>query len=154
MPARRYSNTARLFHWAIAGLILFQVPLAYYMTDLPLGPDMLKSYALHKSIGITIFALSALRLAWRWISPPPALPDTMSANQQRLAWLTHALLYLVTFAMPLTGWLSSSAANFPVSLWGWFTLPNLVAGTHTWYFFIVDHQCNTSNIVTQTYTVP
>ncbi len=33
------------------------------------------------------------------------------------------------------------------------TLPNLPAGTHTWYFFIVDHQCNTSNVVTRTYTV-
>ena len=48
-------------------------------------------------------------------------------SKKSLAWLTHALLYLVTFAMPLTGWLSSSAANFPVSLWGWFTLPDLVA---------------------------
>ena len=127
MPDRKYSSPARFLHWTIAGLILFQVPLAYYMIDLPLGPDKLESYALHKSVGLSIFALSAVRLAWRWISPPPPLPDTLTPVQQRVAWLTHALLYLVTFAMPLTGWLSSSAANFPVSLWGWFTLPDLVA---------------------------
>lgn len=126
-PDRRYSNLARLFHWTIAGLILCQVPLAYYMIDLPLSPDKLASYALHKSIGITIFSLSAVRLAWRWIHPPPPLPATLSSTQQRAARLTHWVLYLVVFAMPMTGWLSSSAANFPVSLFGWFTLPDLVA---------------------------
>lgn len=124
---RRYSNLARLFHWTVAGLILFQIPLAYYMIDLPLSPDKLESYALHKSIGITIFGLSATRLAWRWIHPPPSLPASLSGNQQRLARLTHWLLYLVVFAMPLAGWLSSSAANFPVSFFGWVTLPDLVA---------------------------
>ena len=107
-------------------LVLFQVPLAYYMIDLPLSPDKLESYALHKSIGITIFGLSALRLAWRCIRPAPALPVSLAPYQRRLAWLTHATLYLVVFAMPLTGWLSSSAANFPVSVFGAFTLPNLV----------------------------
>jgi len=124
---RRYSKLAKLFHWTVAGLILFQIPLAYYMIDLPLSPDKLESYALHKSIGITIFTLSAARLAWRWIHPPPSLPASLNSNQRRLARLTHWLLYLVVFAMPVTGWLSSSAANFPVSLYGWFTLPNLVA---------------------------
>jgi mono/diheme cytochrome c family protein len=34
------------------------------------------------------------------------------------------------------------------------TLPDLPSGTHTWYFFIVDHQCNTSNIIPVSYTVP
>ena len=127
MSERRYSNPARLLHWSVAVLILFQVPLAYYMIDLPLGPAKLESYALHKSIGLTIFGLSAARLAWRWIHPPPALPDGLVTYQRRLAYLTHVTLYVVTFAMPLTGWLSSSAANFPVSLFGWFTLPDLVA---------------------------
>ena len=60
MPDRRYSAPARIFHWLIAGMILFQVPLAYYMIDLPLGPEKLERYALHKSIGLTIFALSAV----------------------------------------------------------------------------------------------
>lgn len=127
MPARRYSSIARLFHWSIAGLILCQFPLAYYMTDLPLGPTKLENYALHKSIGMTIFGLTAARLAWRWIRPPPAFPAGVPGYQRRLAGFTHAALYVLTFAMPLTGWLSSSAANFPVSIFGWITLPNLVA---------------------------
>ena len=128
MPAteRRYNQTARLFHWLIAGLILYQVPLAYYMIGLPLSPDKLGSYALHKSIGLSIYTLSACRLAWRVLRPAPPLPPTLGTGQRMLARLTHGWLYVVTFSMPLTGWLSSSAANFPVSLFGWFTLPDLV----------------------------
>jgi cytochrome b561 len=127
VPQRRYTGVARLFHWSIAGLILFQVPLAYYMIDLPLSPAKLENYALHKSIGLTILALTAARLGWRWLKPPPPLPASLSVTQRRLAKLTHAVLYVITFAMPLTGWLGSSAANFPVSVFGWFTMPDLVA---------------------------
>ena len=61
---RRYSNPARLFHWTVAGLILFQIPLAYYMIDLPLSPDKLESYALHWTDSIRetflIFTISRL----------------------------------------------------------------------------------------------
>ena len=123
----RYSGPAKFFHWLVAALILFQIPLAYYMIGLPLSPDKLESYALHKSVGISIFTLSALRLAWRFVRPPPPLSGDIAAWQASLARLAQWLLYGITFAMPLTGWLSSSAANFPVSLFGWFTLPNLVA---------------------------
>jgi cytochrome b561 len=124
---RQYTAPARLFHWVIAGLILYQIPLAYYMIGLPLSPDKLGSYALHKSIGISIFAVSAARLAWRWLRPPPPLPANLGPATRRVGAFTHGLLYCLTFAMPLVGWLSSSAANFPVSPFGWFTLPNLVA---------------------------
>ncbi len=126
-PRQRFSLPAQLFHWLIAGLILFQVPLAWYMIDLPVSPDKLASYALHKSIGITILGLSCCRLAWRWLRPPPPLPAGMRLLERALARLTHAGLYLLSFAMPLSGWLNSSAANFPVSVFGLFTLPNLVA---------------------------
>jgi len=123
----RYGLTAQGFHWLVAGLILFQVPLAYYMIGLPLSPAKLESYALHKSIGLSIFAIAALRLAWRWLHRPPPLPPGTPDWQAALARLVQWLLYAILFAMPLTGWLSSSAANFPVSLFGWFTLPDLVA---------------------------
>ncbi|MGI9329527.1 MAG: cytochrome b [Gammaproteobacteria bacterium] len=126
-PDRQYTALARCFHWVIAGLILYQIPLAYYMIALPLSPDKLGSYALHKSIGISIFAISTARLAWRWLRPPPPLPGNVGPATRRAGALTHGLLYCLTFALPLVGWLSSSAANFPVSLFGWFTLPDLVS---------------------------
>ena len=122
----KFSAPSQLFHWVVAGLVFFQIPLAYYMISLPVSPDKLATYALHKSMGMTIFTLTACRLAWRWIKPPPPLPAAMPRLEQRLAHLNHGVLYFITFAMPITGWLSSSAANFPVSVFRLFTLPNLV----------------------------
>jgi cytochrome b561 len=124
---RGYGAAARAFHWTVATLLLLQIPLAWYMTGQTLGPDKLGNYALHKSVGILIFAVTAARLAWRLTHPAPPLPPGTPGWQRFAARLTQALLYFLMFAMPLTGWLNSSAANFPVSVFGWFTLPNLVA---------------------------
>jgi cytochrome b561 len=122
-----YSTPAKAFHWLAAALVLFQVPLAFYMESLPISPDKLETYALHKSIGMTIFTLTAARLAWRLISPPPAMPPGTPGWQSIVARTTHWAMYFILLAMPLTGWLSSSAANFPVSVFGLATLPDLVA---------------------------
>lgn len=120
-----YRWPAITLHWLVAGLILLQIPLAYYMIGLPLSPDKLGAYAWHKSLGLCIFGLSAIRLAYRLLRhPPPPLPGPRW--QLTAAAISHGILYFVTFAMPLSGWLNSSAANFPVSLFGWITLPDLV----------------------------
>lgn len=130
-PIRKFNPLSQFFHWVIAALLLFQVPLAYYMINQPLSPDKLGNYALHKSIGITIFTLAALRLAWRWLRPAPPLPRSMAPWERTAARVTHGLLYFLLFAMPITGWFSSSAANFPVSVFKLFTLPNLVPEDET-----------------------
>lgn len=124
--AHAYGTLARTFHWGIAGLLLLQVPLAFYMTDQPLGPDKLGNYATHKSIGLLIFSVMALRLAWRLGHPAPLLPAGIPAWQRLGARLTHVLMYALLFLMPVTGLLRSQAANFPVSFFGWFTVPAIV----------------------------
>ena len=126
-PAPAWNAVTRAFHWGIAALLLVQVPLAWYMTDLPLGPDKLGKYALHKSLGVLLFCLMALRLAWRLTHPAPPLPAGTPGWQRAAARLTQGLLYFAVLAMPVTGWLNSSAANFPVSVFGLFTLPDLIA---------------------------
>jgi cytochrome b561 len=127
-PARSaaWGAVARTFHWGVALLLLVQIPLAWYMVEQPLGPAKLGNYALHKSVGMVIFTVTALRLAWRTLHPAPPLPPGTPGWQRGAARLTQGLLYFFMFAMPLTGWLNSSAANFPVSVFGLFTLPNLV----------------------------
>ncbi|MEO8225221.1 MAG: cytochrome b/b6 domain-containing protein [Gammaproteobacteria bacterium] len=132
MPARHtdgtvaYGTAARIFHWAVAALLLLQVPLAFYMVDQPLGPDKLGNYATHKAIGLLIFAVTALRLAWRVTHPSPLLPANVPGWQRLGARATQLLLYALMFLMPVTGLLRSQAANFPVSFFGWFTVPTLV----------------------------
>jgi len=127
MPAANtYGAVARSFHWAIAALLLLQIPLAFFMQGQPLGPDKLANYATHKSVGLLVFTVTALRLAWRLTHPAPALPAGTPGWQRFVARLTQLLLYALMFLMPVTGLLRSQAANFPVSFFGLFTLPTVV----------------------------
>jgi cytochrome b561 len=131
MPIRnsitRWGSVAQLLHWLIVVLIAIQVTLALIADDLPLGMKKLAMLARHKSVGITILALAVIRLIWRWANPThPALPGTLKPYERVLANFTHAALYILLFAMPLSGWMMSSARGFPVSWFGWVQLPDFV----------------------------
>ena len=123
---RRYGAVAKTFHWLTVALFIATFWIAWSMVDLPLGPEKFELYNLHKSIGVSILALTVLRLIWRWISPPPALPTDMSATAQNLARLGHGALYVAIFVQIAVGLGHSWAANFPVVVFGLFTLPSLV----------------------------
>jgi cytochrome b561 len=129
MPARnspvRYGTVAQALHWVIVGLLVVQVTLGRIADELPLGLEKLVTLARHKSFGITILALAAIRLAWRWFDPPPPEPP-MPKWQLAAARLNHRALYVILFAMPLSGWLMSSASNIPVSWFGLVQLPDFV----------------------------
>jgi len=122
----KFSFTTRLLHWAIAAFLLIQIPLAWYMTDLPLGPDKFAKYALHKSFGMVLFSLAVARLIWAIIGKRPQLPPDTKPFEKILAKATQGLLYLVVIVMPISGWVMSSAANVPVTVFGILALPNLV----------------------------
>ena len=122
----RYTIPAIAFHWLLALLITGSFAFGLYMVDLPFSPARLKQYNWHKWAGITILALSALRLLWRLSHRPPALDASTPAWQANASHATHGLLYLLFFAAPLAGWAYSSAAGFPVVYFGLFQLPDLV----------------------------
>lgn len=124
--ANRYSATAIALHWGGALLIFAAFPLGLYMVDLPLSPDKLKLYSYHKWIGVTVFLLVAIRLAWRATHTPPALPPDMPAWQRRASSIAHGLLYALMGAIPLSGWLMSSAKGFQTVWFGVLPLPDLV----------------------------
>jgi cytochrome b561 len=126
MQIERYGAVAQALHWLIAAMIFVMLGLGYYMEDLPLGTRKLELYGIHKSIGLTIALLAALRLAWRLLNPPPPLPASMKPWERKAAHGVHALLYLMLFVQPLVGFLQSNAANFPVVLWGFVPLPPLI----------------------------
>src|SRR3546814_3611041 len=88
--------------------------------------DLIKNYALYKSIGISVLALVLLRLVWRlFAGPAPVAPGPRW--QQRAAAITHVGLYALMLAIPLSGWAFNSASNFALRWFGWFNLPRLVA---------------------------
>jgi cytochrome b561 len=125
-PLGRYTRVAQLLHWVIAALIVTQFALAWSAEDLPLGMHKLALLARHKSFGMTLLMLGVLRLVWRFMNPPPALPARMSPVERAAALATHGAFYFLLFAMPLSGWLMSSAKNYSVSWFGKFTWPNLI----------------------------
>jgi len=124
--AARYTRTAVTLHWLLAVGIVGLFSFGLYMSSLPFSPQRLRYYNWHKWAGITVLLLSAIRLAWRMTHPAP-LEVTMVRWQRRMARATHALLYALSFAVPLAGWMYSSAAGFPVVLFAVLPLPDIVS---------------------------
>lgn len=122
----RYTTTAIALHWLVALLIFAAFPLGVYVADLAFSPLKLKLLSYHKWLGVTIFLLTVARLAWRATHTPPPLPATIPLWQQRAAHVLHYLLYVLLLAIPLSGWLMSSAKGFPVVYLGLVQLPDLV----------------------------
>jgi cytochrome b561 len=122
---QRYTRAAIALHWLTAILVVANLLLGISMVGLPISPRKLHWYLWHKSIGITIFALTSGRLAWRALHrPPPPVP--MPSWQRRAAVVSHALLYVLLFITPISGWIYSSATGVQVVYLGTFPLPNLV----------------------------
>lgn len=119
----RYDRLAVLLHWLVAALIVAAFALGVVMVDIPgITPTKLKYFSWHKWLGVTVLALVAVRLLWRlWRGAPPAV--AMPAWQQRAASAMHALLYLLMFAVPLSGYFYSLAAGVPVVYLGLLPLP-------------------------------
>ncbi len=129
-PATRYSRTAIVLHWVLGLAILGLFGVGLYMTSLPFSPARLKLYNWHKWAGITLLALSVVRLLWRATHRPPALPASIA--QAMPAWQhwahhgTHYAMYALFFLVPLIGWAYSSAAGFPIVVFGVLPLPDFV----------------------------
>ena len=121
-----YTPVAKGLHWLMAVLILGLLALGIYMSDLPLSPQKLELYSWHKWFGVTVFLLLWLRLAWRVTHRPPALPETLSAPMRLAAHAGHAALYLLMLAIPLSGWLMSSAKGFQTVWFGVLPIPDLL----------------------------
>jgi cytochrome b561 len=130
LPVVRYTPVAIVLHWVLGLSILGMFGVGVYMTDLPFSPWRLKLYNWHKWAGVTILALSVLRLLWRLTHRPPALPQVvalgMPAWQTRAHHATHHVMYALFFIVPLIGWAYSSAAGFPIVWFGQIPLPDLL----------------------------
>ena len=103
MSTERYNNTAIALHWLIALLIFIAFSLGLYMSDLKLSPTKLQLFSYHKWIGVTVFVLAVVRVVWRAKNPPPVLPDSISRLQQLGSHIVHGFLYVLLFAVPISG---------------------------------------------------
>jgi cytochrome b561 len=116
---------AIVLHWLAAILIVAGFGLGLTMVDMRLSPTKLRYFSWHKWIGITVLLLAGLRLLWRLLHRPPELPATMPPWQRTASHWSHWALYLLMFAVPLSGWAYTSAAGVPVVYLGWLPLPDI-----------------------------
>ena len=126
-PTSSYTRPAIALHWLIFLMIACAFSLGLYMSDLPNSPEKFEYFIYHKWGGLTIFTLVIIRILWRATHPAPALPASIPTWQRIAAIATHALLYVLMIAIPLTGWLYSSAAGAPpIYYLNLIHLPNLL----------------------------
>lgn len=123
--ATHYGIIAILLHWVMAILLIALLILGLYMVGMPISLEKLKFYGWHKEYGILALMLVGVRIVWRLINKTPHL--ALPLLEKIAARTVHWAFYGFMFAMPITGWLITSAAGLPVSFFGLFVLPDLVA---------------------------
>lgn len=121
-----YTLTAIALHWATVVLVISAAVLGIYMHELPFSPTKLRLYSYHKWLGVTIFLLALIRLAWRSAHPAPALPADMPTWEKNAARGGHAALYAFMLSVPVIGWVMSSAHGFQTVYFGVLPIPDLI----------------------------
>ncbi len=122
-----YAGTARLLHWLIVALLIVQFVLAWTMPHIGRNTQVTTLITLHFSFGVLILAVALVRLLWRLGHVEPAPEDGLAPWQVQSARVVHWLLYVLLFAVPILGWLNASWRGFPVTLFGLFDMPKLLA---------------------------
>lgn len=121
-----YGAVTKTFHWVIALLIICVLGVGLYMDFFATKLERFALMPWHKSFGITVLALAALRVLWHISSRPPGFVAGLKDWEMQAAKAVHILLYLAMFAMPMSGWLMSSAAGRTTKFFGLFDLPDLI----------------------------
>jgi cytochrome b561 len=136
--ANSYGAIAKFLHWTIVILIIAQFFLAESADELPDGIEKLSLLSRHKSIGMLVLILALARIGWKLASRGAPAPVPMPKQQRIAAAAGHGLLYLLVLAQPISGWAMSSAANYPVTLFGWIQFPALVGANHDLHELLQD----------------
>lgn len=124
--APTYGVLHRALHWTTAILIAGLLPVGWYMVDLDFTDWKLTVYTLHESFGVIVFTLTGVRLVWRLLHPVE--PEAgLSPVERATSRAVHLAMYALMIAIPLSGWIGTSAFGFPVQWMFLFTIPSPVA---------------------------
>ena len=121
-----YSPVSKWIHWITALLVLGIIPGGVLMTRMDEGALQNQIFDMHRSFGVVVFALAAMRVAARRMLGTPAPDETLSPLERRVSVGVHHSLIALLIIMPLIGWLMTSAYRVDVSVFGLFTLPHLM----------------------------
>ena len=141
MTSNQYTKTAKILHWLIALAIFGMFALGWFMSEIPkeaakqtvfdifnlgifhwttaeeVSPRSFY-FNLHKSFGVTIFALIIIRIFWRITHKPPALLTSYKAIEQKLANGAHHLLYLLMIILPVSGVIMAVYSKYGIKWFG------------------------------------
>lgn len=118
-----YTLTARWLHWITAAFVFVMLPVGFLIANFDLGPWQDFFYDLHRSIGVLLMPIVAIRLAYRLSHPPIPLPPDIPALQRFAAETVHWLLYALLLAQAMVGWIATSAYRAPINVFWLFELP-------------------------------
>ena len=122
----RYTKVAIWIHWLIGLAVIANIGLAMLTEGLPRETQR-AAMDVHKALGITVLALTVVRILWRLGHKPPPLPASTPAWQKLLSRIVHFLFYALLILLPLSGWVWMSAADRPIDFFGLATIPTIVA---------------------------
>lgn len=125
----RYTRTAITLHWLIFVLLIVQFILGWTMPHIGRNTPVTTLISLHFSFGVLILALIVVRLAWRITHGKPPQDASVPRWQAQLAEVVQWLLYLLLLVVPLLGWINASFRGMPITFFGLFPVPPLLA-TH------------------------
>lgn len=145
MAQPHYDRFSVLLHWLMAALLLAQLGLGVWMVELPKGGDGQRAYwfNIHKSVGMLLGWLIAVRIAWAWVRKPIA-PVPQSWATRVLATASHRLLYLFMLLVPMSGFLGSVFSGYPIRFFGmrlptlgqrWDAAKELMSCVHEWSIY-------------------
>ena len=124
-PVQRFTVLSRALHWLMAVLILAMLFIGIGMVS-TVSPAYARLLSAHRSMGMAILVLVAIRLINRLTTRQPPLPADLPALQQLMAKASHYVLYALMFALPLVGWSMLSAGGYPIRVFGTVQLPAIL----------------------------
>jgi cytochrome b561 len=120
---KTYSPVAIGLHWVVAACLMVSIILGLFIGNVEESDTTEQVLAVHKSFGLTILALTLIRLAWRFTHRPPPLSESTPAYQRVAAGITHRLLYFTIIAMPIVGYVAVAARGRETRFFGLFEIP-------------------------------
>lgn len=118
--SQRWHGGQQAFHWLTVMMVFGQLSIGVWLTRTPFeSPLRVPLFDFHTSLGLTILLVTAARLFWRLTHPRPPLPGDMPALQRGVARITHVLLYVMLFVMPVLGYFMVSAYGEGTPFWAW-----------------------------------
>lgn len=135
-----YGTIAKFFHWVMAVIFIGMFIVAYIMINIPKSDFRMSLYNLHKATGVLLFVLFALRLSWRMRNLQPKLQGLVPQWQLMMAHANIIFLYILMFAMPLSGFLTSTLGGHDISFYSLFIFPPLAHNSSASAFFADAHE--------------